>query len=157
MAICVFDIDGTIANIEHRKHLIETSPKQWDKFFELSIHDKIIEPICIILLQLSNNNLLEFYPNKIVLATGRPERTRMITMKWLWDNLGDANIAACYMRSDNDRRPDHIIKLEQARAIENRFGEISMWFDDRAPVINALRNAGIFVIDVNQYQVINES
>jgi len=27
-----------------------------------------------------------------------------------------------------------------------------MWFDDRAPVIQALRNHGVFVVDVNQMQ-----
>lgn len=156
MAIYVFDIDGTLADIEHRKGLLETKPKQWNKFFELASKDEPIEPMISLMMQLADNNRSEFYPNQIILATGRPERTREATKEWLWNTIGDTDIVAIYMRPDNDRRPDHIIKVEQAKAITEQFGDISIWFDDRAPVINALRDIGVFVVDVNQFQNIQE-
>jgi len=34
MNVYVFDLDGTLANIDHRLHFIKTKPKNWPAFFE---------------------------------------------------------------------------------------------------------------------------
>ena len=38
----IFDIDGTLADSQHRLQYLEQQPKQWDKFFSESIKDKYI-------------------------------------------------------------------------------------------------------------------
>jgi phosphoglycolate phosphatase-like HAD superfamily hydrolase len=30
----IFDLDGTLANIDHRRHLVEGPQKDWDAFFK---------------------------------------------------------------------------------------------------------------------------
>ena len=32
--IALFDIDGTLANIEHRQQVLEQAPHNWQEFFE---------------------------------------------------------------------------------------------------------------------------
>ena len=151
--IFVFDIDGTLANIEHRKHLIESKPKNWNKFFKDGIKDLPILPVAEILCQLADNNRSEFNPSKIILATGRPEKYRQLTLDWISENIINLDfIEKLYMRPDKDYRSDCIVKVEQSQMIEEKYGKIMMWFDDRAPVIQALRGHGVFVVDVNQMQ-----
>lgn len=151
MSLIVFDIDGTLADCSHRLHHIETSPKNWGKFFLSSHEDKPILPMVELLMQLADNNRSEFEPNTIVLATGRPMYLMKSTMEWINKHIGLDYIETIYMRHDNDRRPDHVVKVELAKNIINDYGKIKMWFDDRYRVIQALRKElGLFVIDVAQ-------
>ena len=36
----IFDIDGTLMDIQHRKQYVEQRPKDWDKFREATRDDK---------------------------------------------------------------------------------------------------------------------
>ena len=151
MALYVFDIDGTLADCSHRLHYIQKEkPKNWKEFFANNKDDKPILSMVNLLMQLENNNRSEFEPNQIVLATGRPERLRKDTIELLYEHAGDIDFSL-YMRNDHDYRSDVLVKLEQLKTIQNDYNEkISIWFDDREPVIAALREHGVFVVNVNQ-------
>lgn len=41
----VFDIDGTLADLSHRRHHVESRPKNWDAFFEDISEDKPNAPL----------------------------------------------------------------------------------------------------------------
>lgn len=41
--IILFDLDGTLVNIDHRKHIIDASDPDWDAFEKECIHDSPIE------------------------------------------------------------------------------------------------------------------
>lgn len=43
--IVIFDIDGTLANAEHRVHHLQKEPKDWDAFFAGCTQDTPIEPV----------------------------------------------------------------------------------------------------------------
>ena len=32
----IFDLDGTLADISHRRHLVESAPKRWREFYAAS-------------------------------------------------------------------------------------------------------------------------
>ena len=47
----IFDLDGTLCNIEHRLHLLDnkTDKDRWDKFYKACVNDKPNMPVLQIL------------------------------------------------------------------------------------------------------------
>jgi len=74
--IVICDIDGTVANNDHRQHLLKNF-KDWDKFFSQLHLDKPIYEII--------DKVKEFKKNgkEIIFMTGRPKRYQEETEKWL--------------------------------------------------------------------------
>lgn len=147
--LVVFDIDGTLANIEHRLHHVRQKPKRWDLFDAGIPQDKIIEPMREVLWSLAESE------NFIVFASGRNERSREDTITWLdsvagvWEIAGTAN--TLYMRAAGDYRNDAIVKKEILDQIIKDYGKKpDIVFDDRPRVVRMWRENGIFVADVNQ-------
>lgn len=138
--VIVFDIDGTLANIHHRRHLVETKPKDWKAFNDGMVHDDSHDDVVDLLLL--------FYANgyKIVLCSGRDSDYREVTEKWLKDQ--EIPYDDLYMRASKDRRGDDIIKVELLEEIRKEWGEPWLWFDDRNRVVDAVRAAGVRVMQV---------
>lgn len=139
----VFDIDGTLANIEHRRHLVEAKPKDWKAFNDAMVHDKPNPDICYLYSTLANVR----HQQNVVLCTGRSEEYREITEQWLQYHW-ITDYKKIYMRKTNDRRGDDIIKVELLQEIRKDFGEPYIWFDDRDRVVNAIRAQGVRVLQV---------
>ena len=138
--IIVFDIDGTLANIEHRRQYVANKPKNWYAFNAAMKYDTVNEDIA---------NLLDIFVDKgyvIILCSGRGEETRAVTEQWLQDN--NLLYQKLYMRPAKDYRPDYVIKLELLEQIRKDYGEPYMWFDDRNQVVDAIRAAGVRVCQV---------
>lgn len=131
----IFDIDGTIANGDHRLHLIKQQPKQWDAYFSLCSEDVPIAHMVRILRALERQFAT-------VLVTGRPERCRTDTVHWLCAN-------ACrhpfhlYMRPDGDHRDDDVLKIELLAKVRADGFEPLIVFEDRSRVVRAWRAAGV--------------
>ena len=64
--IVICDIDGTVANNDHRQHLLNGF-KTWDLFFNALDKDTPILEVIEYVLELHSNG------KKIVFITGRPE------------------------------------------------------------------------------------
>lgn len=145
--IVVFDIDGTLANCEHRLHHIKTKPKNWKAFFDEMHLDTPIEPIC----ELLENH--HWIGDVIIFCTGRPETHRKVTEDWLrkhvleWDIDEDFTIYL-YMRHQKDNRPDYETKVELMKQITEEHSKPDIWYDDRRGVVKALRENGIRVLQV---------
>jgi hydroxymethylpyrimidine pyrophosphatase-like HAD family hydrolase len=70
MTLVVFDVDGTIANIEHRRAYVRTKPKNW-KAFEAGIpNDDVNLPVAEVFRQLVSDAAF----TDVVLASGRSEK-----------------------------------------------------------------------------------
>ena len=134
----IVDIDGTMANIEHRLPLIRKGGHtDWERFQRECIDDEpIVDTIKIV------QCLRTWFI--VTLVTGRMEFVRPQTKEWLekhsvpYDNL--------FMRSDGDTRPDFEVKkdiLEQD--IIPIFGKenIMCAIDDRQQVVDMWRREGI--------------
>ena len=143
MAIILVDIDGTIANIpDDYFAFIKVKPKHWQAFEFHIKHDDKIEPVLYLLDLFAKNN------DTIILLTARPERNREDTIKWL--KLNKVPFDFMYMRSDNDFRPDNIVKEELLDLIEKEFGKAFMVFEDRKHNCDMFVRNGIFVFNVAQ-------
>jgi hypothetical protein len=132
----VLDIDATLSDTSERIHFIEKRPKDWDSFFERSKYDAVLEEGLAVATTLAADHV-------IVYLTGRPERIRRDTEKWLKDNgFPDGKV---YMRGNTDRRPSVLMKLGRLeRLAEQR--PVAVLVDDDLSVIKAAEKAGYTVM-----------
>jgi hypothetical protein len=140
--IIVFDIDGTLANTEHRKHWVASKPKNWAAWNAGMANDTVHTDIAWLLNLCDNRN----HNTRIILCSGRGEETRAVTEQWLADN--DIYFDALYMRREKDYRKDSIVKVELLQQIRYDYGEPFLWFDDRQQVVDAIRAQGVRVLQV---------
>jgi hypothetical protein len=135
----VVDIDGTLANTQHRKHFVESRPKDWAAWNANMAHDTVHEDIRQLVTELGLRR-------EVILCSGRGEEHREVTEKWLndnqipWDRL--------FMRRAGDNRKDSIVKVELLDQIRQWHGEPWIWLDDRNQVVDAIRAAGVRVLQV---------
>lgn len=149
----IFDIDGTLANLDHRLRHILKEPKDWDAFYSDMTKDKPIEPIRIVcgsLLALQYLADSFGYEAKchVVFCTGRPETYRQETLSWLDKHLLSGTIIKpdvlkLYMRKAGDYRPDAKVKEELLTQIKADGYEPILAFEDRERVVNMWRRNGI--------------
>lgn len=133
----IFDIDGTLAIIKHRLHFIQKSPKDWNGFFS-KIPEDIPNRAVI--------TLLRMVTVPIILVSGRNEKYRAVTEKWLHDH--EIEYDFLFMREFNDRRDDAIIKKEiYIKYIEPYF-DIDFIVDDRNRVVEMWRSLGLTCLQV---------
>lgn len=150
--VIICDIDGTVADLSHRKHFIEQKPKDWNSFYDCVSDD---EPRNEIIDQVIR--LREQEDATVIFVSGRPERTRQDTLDWLnrscynsedWlldvDNVYKTILL---MRQDHDKREDTIVKAEIYDRFLKQMNIIAV-FDDRPSVIRMWRSLGLNVIDV---------
>lgn len=147
--LVVFDIDGTLANIEHRLDYVRSKPKNWKAFDAGIPNDRVNEPVAEVLYSLRSAS--SGSQNKIIFASGRNERSRSATVDWLKKYALWEDDSKLYMRKADDFRNDSIVKREILDEIVADYGKKpDMVFDDRPRVVNMWRDAGIFVFDVYQ-------
>ncbi len=128
--VYVFDIDGTIANLEHRLHLLPN----WDAFFDACDDDAPIGHIIDVARALGRDN-------EIVYVSGRSDRVREATEQWL-ERHGLPR-GRLYMRRAGDHQQDDTLKVQLLADLRADGFEPIMAFDDRTRVVKAWRAAGI--------------
>lgn len=135
----VLDIDGTIADLSHRRHFIETEGKKdHDSFFSLVHLDKPIEPI----IELAR---MIYKRYSVIIVSGRPiDRAGKATVKWLREN--NVPFDHIFMRQGGDHRPDTIVKKEILDKLPKN--KIRWVFDDRSSVVKVWRDAGLTYFQV---------
>lgn len=136
----LFDIDGTLADCEHRRHHVTGKHKDFDAFYAAMAADTPNEPI----VQMCNL----YYANRwhVVLCTGRPESYRKITEDWL-HNKG-VMYHGLMMRPDERRfDPDYLVKQDMlGKILETRAVHFAV--DDRTQVVNMWRENGVTCLQV---------
>lgn len=134
--IIVFDMDGTISNLNHRLRFItDRNPKDWDSFFDSVGGDSLNEWS----LQLAQALNLDGWD--IVISSGRPERTRQATEQWL--NKHSFPFKELHLvRSDGDHAADDLLK-EQWLKTYPRANDIAFVIDDRQRVVDMWRRNGL--------------
>ena len=124
----IFDIDGTLANLEHRLHFIEREKGQrdWKSFNKECDKDLPIQNI----IDDCNRFAKSYF---LVLCTGREETMRKKTVKWLDEN--SVHYDALLMRKEQDYRDDTIVKQEMHDLLVSKDCVIQLVYDDRPKVI----------------------
>lgn len=138
--VIVFDIDGTLANIEHRRQFVATKPKNWAAFNAGIPDDVPHEEIVFLAKTFAEQG------NTVLLCSGRGEEQREVTVEQM-DRFG-VKFSKLFMRPQRDHRQDNIVKVELLQQIRQEFGEPFLWFDDRKQVVDAIRAEGVRVLQV---------
>jgi len=140
----VFDLDGTLCNVYHRRQYVATKPRNWDAWNAGIINDTPNQPVLEVF-----NALKDRFP--IFFVSGRSDDYRDVTIQW-FENHGiyEHDYNGLLMRKYKDHRDDAIVKGELADEIEKDY-KIFAVFDDRQSVIkNTWISRGVFVFDVSQ-------
>ncbi|MFJ8360946.1 hypothetical protein [Streptomyces sp. NPDC093984] len=134
--VAVFDVDNTLADTAHRQSFLRTRPRDWDAFFAAAPQDPpLAEGIALALRTAEECEL--------VYLTGRPARCRRDTLDWLTAHgLPEGRL---YMRSNGDRRPARVTKLELLRELA-RGREVRVLVDDDELVCQDAERAGFTVV-----------
>jgi hydroxymethylpyrimidine pyrophosphatase-like HAD family hydrolase len=143
----VFDIDGTLADNEHRMHHLD-GKKEWDKFFAKQHLDEPYQPVIDVLHALANDRP----GDEVIIVTARDERFREDSLEWLNRHIPWISNDHMYMRpagdrSDDDKMKVNIIKTWLQRHPNYTVGAI---FDDRHRIIDAFRKEGWYTFECNQ-------
>ncbi len=137
--IVIFDLDGTLALMEHRVHLISGPVKDWDAFFEACDQD---EPNYSVIAML---HALCCHGYKIWIVTGRSETTRRKTVEWL-ETYG-IQYDQLIMRSAGNRTVDTVLKQHWLNTVIPKDRVICV-YEDRDSVVKMWRENGITCFQV---------
>lgn len=140
----IFDLDGTLADMEHRLHFIKRPEPDWRAFFAACGADTPIEANLTTLRTLAKNA-------EVWIWTGRSEEVREPTRKWLMDNRVFHPFwnpfkapEQLLMRPVGDHRPDDVLKREWLSQLEPpEYDRLTAVFEDRLRVVQMWREAGI--------------
>lgn len=140
----IVDIDGTIADCNHRLHYITSSTqKKWHEFHSEALYDDVHNDVVFVVKALHAAGM------KVVICTARNESNYELTKQWLDEKSGLKGIyEKIYMRASEDLRDDHLMKIDLLKQmIEDGYHPV-IAFDDRNSVVNAFRKAGLRVLQV---------
>ncbi len=138
----VFDLDGTICDVRHRRQYVATKPRNWDAWNAGLVNDTPNVAVQKVFQALRNDQEVE-----LIIVSGRSDDYKEQTIKWLTDN--EIFYDEIYMRKYKDHRDDAVVKGEIADEIE-KTRQILGVFDDRQRVVNMWIERGIWVFDVGQ-------
>lgn len=143
----IFDLDGTLADAEHRIHHISGATKDWRAFFAAAMDDMPLAGA------ITTMNALLSGGAEVWVWTGRSDEVRGQTIQWLQTHCRfNASPVGMFMRAPErflmrkagDHRPDHELKSGWLANLEpperNRLTAV---FEDRARVVQMWREAGV--------------
>lgn len=133
MKAIIFDIDGTLADVNHRLHHLPN----WPKFFADMDKDPVVEPVAATLRSFFHGP--DNY--QVIIVSARPDDYRLITGQWLDRNFIPYH--RLYMRKSGDFRKDSIVKAEILEQIISDGYNPFLVIDDRPEVVEMWRSYGI--------------
>ena len=173
----IFDLDGTLADCEHRRHYVDPTKSVNHILQGYDGNGKMIEEVgvyCNIIdgkrfkpnwkafyeecdkdtpIEHTRHVLESLYyqENTIEIWSGRCESVRDKTEAWINKHLGGMKrIRRLVMRAKGDSTPDDVLKESWLDFVLQEQREVHYVFDDRPKVVRMWRRRGIFVFDVNQ-------
>ena len=142
----IFDLDGTLCNIDHRRPILDdkSNSHRWDDFYEACDKDTPNKPV------VEAMQCLYAQGHEIWFCSGRSESVRWKTWDWLAMNTG--LLPKWYqimMRPIGDSRPDDVLKQEflDNMLLEDRKRLVAV-FDDRDKVVAMWRRNGVACFQV---------
>lgn len=133
----ISDLDGTLANIEHRRHFITDGRRDWTGFFRACSDDLPIWPVITVVQNLLGSG------HRVDIWSGRSDEVRAETKEWL-DRFGLGQLPL-KMRQARDHTADQLLKESWLMAEPT---PPDMVFDDRDKVVAMWRRHGIICAQV---------
>lgn len=143
----IFDLDGTLALIEHRRHFVEDKRNaRWPEFYAACDKDAPNQPVIDTMDRLRRSGA------EVWIFSGRSDETRQKTINWLaqhtplcsWEADG-----ALTMRKEGDYTPDDVLKRQwyDSMLIDDQQRLVAT-FDDRDRVVKMWRDARVTCFQV---------
>ena len=143
MTDVIFDVDGTLMNVDHRRHHVEQKPRDFDAFRREMVNDTPNEEVVMMA------KLLKEAGHHIIIATGRLVKDKLLTLTQLKD-AGVEYDATFFRAVEDEYKPDHMVK-EQMLEDMKQFGyNPTIAFDDRDRVVDMWRQNGLRVFQVDR-------
>ena len=134
----IFDMDGTLANVDSIRHYVISTPDHRGKNFD-AFHAASVDcpPHAAVVSHASVAHLLG---HKIIIVTARKAMWRHHTAWWL--ALHGVPSDAMFMRGNKDSRPDYYVKKDILAAIQHTWNVVHA-VDDNPNVIRLWQENGI--------------
>ena len=130
------DIDGVLADVRHRLHHLQPSPKDWDAFFAAAPDDAPLAEGVRVVRELAR-------VCDLVYLSGRPARCRADTVAWFERHgLPPGDLV---LRPPGDFRPARLVKVEILDRL-SQHRKVTVLVDDDPQVCEAARRAGYDVL-----------
>lgn len=161
--IIIFDLDGTLANIQHRRHFVTNpnygwssgdpipgSPEawkpDWDSFHKACVDDAPNVAVIKLLELLIDSQSSDFSTEDfdIEIWSGRDESVRRQTVGWLKKN--EIVYKRLRMRPHGDHCPDTVLKKRWLNEVGKE--NVLMVFDDRDRLVKMWRDEGLTCLQV---------
>lgn len=141
----IFDLDGTLALIDHRRHFVDRVRKEqdWKAFYAACVDDHPNDPVIDTMHGLIRSGA------EVWIFSGRSDEVRSQTVRWLAANTvfmsWELEGPALTMRRAGDYTPDDVLKrtwyenlllADKARIVavfEDRNRMVKMWRDVGVP------------------------
>ncbi len=130
----IYDVDGTLANVDPYLHYVRGSNRDYDAFHESSLNALPNMEV----LEMLNNSVSDGH--SILVVTSRKEKYRGLTSMWLAKN--NIRSHGLFMRADDDNRPDYEAKKDILDKI-SKLWNITHAVDDNPNVIRLWEDHGI--------------
>ena len=144
----IFDLDGTLALIEHRRHMLEWETRdKWRHFYAACDKDQPNAPVIATMERLRHAGA------DVWIFSGRSDEVRGKTVDWLCQNttfmhsdfdsaFGTQDVLT--MRTEGDYTADDVLKQQwlDAMLVDDRQRLVAA-FDDRDRVVAMWRAAGV--------------
>jgi hypothetical protein len=135
----IVDIDGTLSNNEERAQMyLNKEPKDWVHYYGDLENDKLMEWCYELVLAMHQTHA-------IILLTGREEKYREVTIRWLMAK--EVPYTVLLMRPEGDYRQDFEIKREVYEESIKPYYDIMFCIDDRKQVVDMWREIGLVCLD----------
>lgn len=131
--VIIFDLDGTLADVEHRRHLVQYKPPKWDEFYAACTEDSVVEHVRAMFQALRNEGYA------LWIFSGRSDAVDRQT--WDWLQRHDLVPDMLLMRPEGDFTPDE--ELKESWLYEYGKEQVLCVFDDRNKVVDMWRRNGI--------------
>lgn len=142
--VVICDLDGTLANIDHRLNLIYRKAPKWDEFHTKCSEDSV---------NIWCKNLIEvlfFYGYEVHIVSARPAFVYGATQTWLYNNA--IPFTALHLLGDGGT-PDEKLKREWFKKQEGNFVKrVSFVLEDRQRVVDMWRDLGLICLQPYQWE-----
>lgn len=132
---CIYDVDGTLANVDPYIHLVRGHDKDYDAFHEASLGALPNFGV----MSMLNDTVADGH--HVLIVTSRMEKWRGLTSLWLADNKITSH--ALFMRPNGDFRTDYEVKKDildkinshwnVLHAVDDNPNVIRLWEDNKIP------------------------
>lgn len=130
----IVDLDGTLADITHRRKYVEGNRKDWKNFNRNIISDDLNGWCREIIRRM-------IHDHHVLLVSGRTDELKSETEQWLKKH--DVPYTVLLMRGAKDHRDDTVVKREIYEEKIRPSYDVLFVIDDRAKVVRMWRDIGL--------------